>query len=143
MSALRLSLLALLAAVVLVGCSWFSRTFDFSFPAVGDIAALPVVVHDQSGIIVSVDDGPPVPERPIPAGIGTVDRNPNALVVFWTGGACDESVAITVSAPPNLDFMITTNRKPGGCDAIGIGRSLLIRLSEPLDMSRTSVSFDD
>jgi hypothetical protein len=140
MALARTGLLALV--LVVAGCSFLgSRTFGFSFPAEGNREALPVLVTDQTGSVVDVDEA--VNFRAIvDEGVATSNENPNAVVIHWIGGACDSSVAITATGNAVVDFAVVTSVKPIACDAIGIPRAVRVQLSQPPDMARISVRFD-
>ena len=140
---LRHALLSILAvAVLLVGCSLTARKFDLSFPAADNLAELPVVVTDETGLVGTIEivriDPPPV----LPRGFVTIAGHPNAVAVHWVGGACEASVAITVSGSDQLTFAVAITAGPGACDAMGIQRAVRIDLGRPVDVSRTSVTFD-
>lgn len=129
-------------AFLVAGCGFFgSRTFGFSFPAEGHRDALPVLLTDQTGAVVDMDAAVNF-QGIADEGIATINEDPNAVVIHWTGGACDASVAISATGNGVVDFAVVTTVKPGPCDAIGIGRGVLIRLAKPADMSRMSVRFD-
>jgi hypothetical protein len=134
----------LLTALILAGCSLFGgvRTFGFSFPAEGNMQALPVLLTDHSGSVVEIL-GAPGFEPLIDEGIATIPEDPNAVVAHWIGGFCDASVAITVHETSGfLDIIVATTRRPGDCEAIGIQRAVLIKLSSRADMSRIGIKFE-
>ena len=133
--------LAVLAAVAVIGCTVFSRQFAYTFPANGNIAELPVVLTDSTASVTFVGEAPAGFQPIVDDGFSTVPADPNAIVVHWLGGACDASVAITAEGSNSVDFVVTTATKPGGCDAIGIPRAVLIQLSRPADPSRLGVRF--
>ena len=101
-----------------------------------NIAELPVVLTDSTGSVSALGEAPAGFQPIVDDGFSTVGNNPNAIVVHWIGGACDASVAITADGTNVVDFTLTTTTKPGGCDAIGISRAVLIQLSRPVDPSR-------
>jgi hypothetical protein len=139
---MRALVIALVAATTLGGCTTFSRQFAYSFPANGNLPELPVVLTDATASVTSVGAAPAGFQPIVNDGFSTVANNPNAIVVHWLGGACDASIAITADGSNNVDFTVTTATKPGGCDAIGIPRAVLIQLSRPADPSRLGVRFD-
>ena len=135
--------MSILAVAVLLGsCSLTARKFDLTFPAVDNLAELPVVVTDETGLVGAVEvvriDPPPV----LPRGFVTIAERPNAVAVHWVGGACEASVAITVSGSDQLTFAVAITSGPGACDAIGIQRAVRIDLGRPVDTSKTTVTFD-
>ena len=140
---LRLAFVAIVAvAVLLAGCSFTARKFDFTFPAEGGRPELPVVLSDETGLVDVVGpvglDPPPV----FPEGMTTLEASPSALIAHWTGGECEESVAITVSGSDSLTIAVAIKNSPDACDAIGVRRQVLIQLTRPVDTSRTTVTFE-
>ena len=107
--------------------------FDVVFPAMGDIAALPVSVEDKTGLVLSVEA--------IPAGWSedVVGRHPDkadTLVIPWLGGMCDERVRVAVvPVGPEVHVGIHTNRAGGGCRLAGITRALSVGFDGPVDPS--------
>ena len=134
---------SLALAVLVVGCSLIGgRTFGFAFPAVENFGAVPVVLTDYSATIASVDEGPRDLAFLDDEGFLPVPEDPNAVVLHWLGGGCDESVAIEVRDTGRLSFAVTTTVRQGlNCDAIGIQRAVLVQLSRPVDPSRLDVRF--
>jgi hypothetical protein len=133
-----------LVAIALVGCSMFPRTFGFSFPAEGNIGALPVVLTDETGLVVDADAAPIGGPQPANSeGMRLPDGIPNAIIAHWIGGACDESVAIRATGSTGVTFSVKTTRKPGGCDGIGVPRQVLIHLAPNIDPRQASVRIDD
>ena len=133
----------LLALALLAGCSLVgARTFAFSFPAVENIGAVPVVLTDYSGTVADADEGPRDLAFLADEGFMPVPGDPNAVVLHWLGGGCDASVAIDVRDTGTLSFAVTTTVREGvGCDGIGIQRAVLVQLSRPVDPSRLDVRF--
>ncbi|HEX3265453.1 MAG TPA: hypothetical protein VHR16_07270 [Candidatus Limnocylindrales bacterium] len=117
-----------------------ARTFGYSFPDEAERGALPVLVTDHAGAVVSIDAAP-VGLRPIADdGFMPVPGAPNALVIHWTGGDCDSKVDIDVQGSGgDLNFSLATTVRPVPCDAVGVPRSILVTLAAPLDPSRTSL----
>jgi hypothetical protein len=64
------------------------------FPAMGDIAALPVVLHDGTGLVSGIG----LAMQAMEDGVRNPAGNQRLLVVSWLGGACDRSVSL-VSSP--------------------------------------------
>jgi hypothetical protein len=111
--------------------------FDVVFPAVGDIAALPVTIVDRTGRVVSVEPTAPG------AGGDVAERDParpNALVIPWTGGMCDLRADVAVvQVGPEIHVGIHTDRADGPCRLAGIVRTLSLGLNGPVDPSIVTV----
>ena len=140
---LRHTLVLILAvAALLATCSVTARKFDLTFPAADNLAELPVVVTDETGLVGAVEVVRIDPPQVLARGFVTIAGRPNAVAVHWVGGACEASVAITVSGSDQLTFAVATTSGPGTCDAIGIQRAVRIDLGRPVDTSKTTVTFD-
>ena len=138
---LRQATIAILGVLAVVGCSVFSRTFDFSIPAEGNRDALPVVLHDETGQVAALGEAPANAIPVLDNGLLTLRDNPNALVIHWTGGVCDTGALITATGSDQLTFTLKITTRPGECILIGVSRSVLVLLTHPVDMSRTSFRF--
>ena len=138
----RLGSLAMLALMV-GACSFLpGRQFSYTFPADGARAALPVVLTDTTGGVTGIEAAPPGFQPLIDEGMATIAENRNAVVIHWTGGACDELVAITTEGGSSVTFVVRTTVKPVECDAFAVSRAVLVLLSGPADMSRLGVRFE-
>jgi endonuclease/exonuclease/phosphatase (EEP) superfamily protein YafD len=106
------------------------RRFEETFPAQGDIKALPIVVTDRTGLIRSIELQPGnAPED----GISVMPARPSSLVVSWLGGMCDERVDVAFGTfGPSARVAVSTKRA-GGCLLAGIGRSVILNLDRPID----------
>ena len=134
---------AAVLAVAIGACSFLpGRQFGYTFPADGDRAALPVVLTDTTGNVVALDEAPAGFRPVIDPGIATAPQDPNAVVIHWTGGACDELVSITTEGAPSVTFVVTTTVKPIDCDAFAVSRAVLVQLAGRADMSRLGVRFE-
>lgn len=113
------------------------RRFDVVFPAVGDIAALPVTIVDRTGRVVSVE-----PTAPGAGGdVAERDRaRPNALLIPWTGGMCDLRADVAVvPVGREIHVGIHTDRADGPCRLAGIVRTLSLGFDGPVDQSIVTV----
>lgn len=120
--------LGVLLAFVLTGCEALASRFELHFPARGGIEALTVVVAGRVGIVRDVTNGPEAARD----GITAVPDRADQLVVAWVGGACDHRITLTLEAA--ADGYTITERTQGasGCLLIGVGRSVVLWLSQPL-----------
>jgi hypothetical protein len=106
---------------------------------------LPVEVRDVSGLVraVSADDaGVPI-EFVGRGGVANPPGRPDALAVGWTGGACDQRVDLAVSrgAEGRLHLELGTDVAPGACIDIGIPRSLVLVLAQPVPADEAILDF--
>jgi hypothetical protein len=133
-----------LAILAVVGCSTIplARTFSFLMPAEGNRDALPVMLRDETGQVAALGEAPANAIPVLDNGMLALRDNPNALVLHWTGGACDTGVLITATGSDELTFTLKISTRPGACILIGVARSVLVVLKHAVDMSRTSFSFE-
>lgn len=140
-----LVLACLLATLGIVGCGSTDepgpRVVDGVFPAQGDVAALPVRVSDPSGVIRAVsifaaDAGHD--------GVTQVPGRDDALYLQWMGGMCDRAAEVVVDRAGAILFVtISTKRDFGGCRLMGISRTLMLELNEPVDASTVAIKLLD
>lgn len=135
----------LLAPAALAACEGtklpVERTWQLTLPASGPAAALPVTVADETGnvkvAVVAEGDLPPVSGF---GGAALVDGDARRLLVGWTGGACDRAAEVRVtSSDGDLRVTVTTTVAPGGCDAVGIARGIVVDLAVRVDPSAVEV----
>jgi len=95
---------------------------------------LPLAVGDQTELVVGIepaDGDPAVGSEPL---IRTDPADPNAFIVTWIGGACDNDAAIAFR-PAGSGYALNLEVHPKiglGCTAIGILRAVRIRTSTPV-----------
>ncbi len=105
-----------------------------------------VAILDPSGVTIAareVQDNDPVVEMPDDgfAGRAWVAGQPgdaSSIRLGWTGGVCDHHVTVTVDS---LDSILIDGGMQPGCDAVGIGRELVLTFREPVDASIIDVSY--
>jgi len=121
-----------LAAAVLAACSAVLPGRQWTLQAMRpDTTVYPVVVRDTTGRIVDVKVDPP--------GLNLVPftnpgGQPNAVVVPWTGGACDARTEIDIAATATgLSLSVATRTEGRACILIGIEHRLVVTASEPID----------
>ena len=136
-------MLAIAAALLLATCSFLpGRQFAFGFPADGAVPELRGVLTDKTGNVVKVTTIQKVdPAPPIDRGMMTFADRPTSVMAHWIGGACDESIAIEVTPDGGATITVSTIVKPVACEGIGIPRYVMIELSAPPDLSRTTIRF--
>ena len=107
------------------------RDISPSNPA-GDLPML-VVLGDETGLVIGIEPGagelfdlnPSVQADP---------GDPNAFVVSWLGGMCDNDAALSFRPQQaGYSLALTVHEKLGlGCPAAGIYRSVRVRTSKPI-----------
>ena len=132
---------SLLLALALAGCSLLGpRTFTLTFPKFEDFAPLPVALTDVSGTVTAIDLQPSGPAAaPIANAVRPIEGRSNAVVLDWTGGACDEQVEVDVEVSGRTTFTLTTHHGLGGCFAVGVQRRLVVLFATPVDASTMTI----
>ena len=128
--------------LVLAGCvAGPPRTHSITFPALEDVAALPVVLDDRTGLVQRLEVGPAeLPGLVDDDGAIGLPGNPMAVAVRWLGGVCDKQANLSLEdRQGTLWLSITTDRDFGGCRLAGIFRPLILHFATPVDASRIHV----
>lgn len=133
---MRIFALAFLLAAVSTACqppagTLFRTTVvepDGSYP-------MPVVLGDQTGLVVSVEPAPGVnPDSHLP-NIQPDPTDPNALILSWGTGACDDESVVSFQRSATglrLDVEVRNGFSLGGCIGMLLFRGLRIRFSTPI-----------
>lgn len=105
---------------------------------------LPVALGDQTGLVTGIEPVVFKPGIAFGEGIGptiTADaKDPNVLVVTWTGGACDNRAVISF-VPAALRYRMTlrTDVAWGACMALGLFRAIRVTTSQPIPVGDIDV----
>ena len=95
---------------------------------------MPVVLGDQTGLVVSVEPALGVnPDQHLP-NIQPDPTDPNALILSWGTGACDDESVVSVKRSGTglrLDVEVRSGFNLG-CMGLLVFRGLRIRLSTPI-----------
>lgn len=128
---------ALLGAATVVACTAPSSSRQFS--AVLQVSAetppLPVVLSDETGQVTRVESGPIDPGGAYAELATRADpSDPNAFIVSWLGGACDNDASLTFKRSEGgyvLNVAIH-GKFVMGCTALGVARDVRIVTSSPI-----------
>src|SRR4051794_8053501 len=135
-ASLAVAVAAFAVAFLVAGCiPGGSKTFGLVLAGEEPgIAQLPVRVTDESGHLRDAGQevgflGGAKPD----ADTWNPPGRPDKVLVTWTGGGCDESAELTLRARGNgFSATVTTKVSAGACDAIGIGRSVMLTFDRPV-----------
>jgi len=135
-----------------------ARTFASEFSSIDgdpdgsiDIFKLPVALHDRTGLVTGFETRQPGPDdvsRFASSGEALAAPDaPEALLVGWLGGACEDSVEISVTgSESHLDVSVKANRSFSlfgyGCPSLGVPRRVLVGFLRPIDPTDVHVTFD-
>src|SRR5215203_2607504 len=129
------SLGSALVALLLAGCSLLPPPagIQLTIPAGQDVPALPVTVVDNAGV---VREAMPAEHPPGLSGETTVQAvagREDAVVLAWTGGACDDRAVITIEQKGDRYRATVESRSSAmSCSAVGVLRAVLLSLTQPL-----------
>lgn len=136
----HLVLVAVFAAVGVMACSGpdasrqFSAVLQFSAEAV----PLPVVLSDETGQVTRIESAPMDPASPYAGLTVRADPgDPNAFLVSWLGGTCDNDAALTFKRSADGYVLNVANHgKLGlGCTAAGVARDVRIVTATPIPVA--------
>jgi hypothetical protein len=129
---------SLLSAAAVAACSGgSSRQFSAVLQFSEEAAPLPAVLSDETGLATGFASAPMDPLADYAHAVARADpTDPNAFIISWLGGACDNDASLTfkrheegyllhVTVHGNVGF-------PGGCMMIGIPRDVRIVTSSPI-----------
>jgi hypothetical protein len=127
-------------AVVLAGClPPAGRLFRTDLPT-DSYHPLPVVLGDQTGLVMRIEPGPPVASVPDTAVRGD-PADPNAFVVTWLGGPCESDTALSLArSGARYALRLDVHQGFGSCPAVGIERNLYVRTSAPISADLIDLS---
>jgi hypothetical protein len=124
-SGVLVAALLVLGAVVPVG----SRPTVVLAPG-GGAPALSVTIDDQTGLVGSIGVGRPDGAK---EGIHADPVDPNRLVVTWLGGACDRATRFSLGRSDGVLILHRVDfESSGSCVLVGISRSIVIDMREPV-----------
>jgi hypothetical protein len=142
------SLLAL--ALAIAACSGGRGggppTFSGTFPAQPDIelGEMPVSLVDQTGFVTGLEVAAPTAGGSGTTGVSAVPGTADAVRVDWLGDGCDGHVTLVlIDAGNTYEVGIHIDPTPAGglvCPAVEVARAVTIKLREPIEPQRFSVS---
>jgi hypothetical protein len=104
-----------------------------------------VVLSDETRLVTGIEPGtmePGADDAELAARTDPID--PNAFIVSWLGGACDNDAALTFKqAEGGYLLNVAVHGKfgfPGGCPALGVPRDLRIITSTPIPVDSIVVA---
>ena len=105
---------------------------------------LPVTLGDRTGLVAGI--GPATFDQGDfrDAGVLADPNSPNAFILTWMGGMCDNDAAVVFSSiTSGYDLHLNVHEKlGGGCPAAGVLRGLRIATTSPIAMGAISISGD-
>jgi len=81
------------------------------------------------------------PSYSIELGVQADPADPNAIIANWLGGACDDDAALSFrTSGSGYALHLEVHAGFGGCSAVGILRSVRIKISKAVPLDSISVS---
>jgi hypothetical protein len=136
-------LAALIAASATVaGCSLLPPPagIQLTVPATADTRALPVTVVDHAGIVAGAAPGVPALGGSTGSAVRAIPGRVDQLSVDWIGGDCDDRTILTIdTAGSGYTLTVESQSSASGCNAVGIFRSVLLDMTEPVNPDDVAV----
>ena len=129
---------AALVVALVAGCSVLPPLpppagIQVTIPASESAKALPVTVVDHAGIVRAAASAARVNDDASDTTIHAVPGRDDAVLLTWIGGACDDRTIVTIDrAEPGFSVGLETQSSAGVCSAVGIFRTIVLELTEPV-----------
>ena len=99
-----------------------------------------MVLSDETGLVTGIESAPMDPSAEYSALAARADpTGPNAFIVSWLGGACDNDASLTFKRVEGTYVLnVAVHGKfgfPGGCTAVGIFRDVRVVTSSPIPVA--------
>jgi hypothetical protein len=135
-SAVRFRLASVsLIAVLLAACSLLPPPagIQVTIPATLDVRALPVTVVDHAGIVREAGPADRLDVVETDAIVQAIPGREDAVLLTWMGGACDDRAIVTIDRDGDrFTVAVDTQSSATACSAVGIFRTLMLTLIEPV-----------
>lgn len=106
----------------------------------GDLA-LQVSLYDATGLVTAIDPAQVDSSQFRDAGVLVDPADPNAFILTWLGGMCDNDVELALaSSGPSYDVRVAIHVKFGSCPGAGVFRAVRIATSKPLPIEAMTIS---
>ncbi|HEX5825530.1 MAG TPA: hypothetical protein VFY18_13810 [Candidatus Limnocylindrales bacterium] len=130
----------LVIAIVVAACALMpSHGLQATIPATATIAALPVSLDDETGLVLGIASPAPIDIQD--NHVAGVPGRPNALAIGWLGGACDHAVHFRLVRDGDRLWLDQRVDASDRCILVGISRSVVIELSVPVDPNSVVVGW--
>ena len=136
MAATLVIAVSLLSAAAVAACSGASsRQFSAVLQFSEETAPLPMVLSDETGLVTGIALAPMDPLANYAEAVARADStDPNAFIVSWLGGACDNDASVTFKRHEGGYLLHVTvhGNFLGGCTMNAIPRDVRIVTSSPI-----------
>jgi hypothetical protein len=134
---------AVLTGAVVAACSAPGRQFNAVLQVAAEVPPLPVLLSDETGLVTEIESAPGQPGGGDGNLVARADpTDPNAFIVSWLGGACDNDASLTFKQSEGVFLMnVAVHGKLSlGCPAVGISRDVRVATSSPIPLSSIVVA---
>ena len=139
---MRITTIAVAVALLATGCLGPSgRQFRTSLPEPGVAAPFPIVVGDETGLVVGIEPGPIDPWARIELAVHEDPTSQMAFIAVWMGGAIDDDAVLSFRrVGSGFALSLDAHRGLGNSTSEGIARSLRIVTTEPISVESITAS---
>ncbi len=141
--AMQALVLGLLLASVAGAClPPAGRQFQTTLSTPSGEYPLPVLLGDETDLVVAIEPAESDAFGGLEPVLQADPTDPNAFIVVWIGGACDNDAALSFrpSGPGYALHLEVHGKLVLGCTAAGIGRAVRIRASEAIRIGTITTS---
>jgi hypothetical protein len=133
---MRAAAIPLVLTLFATGCAGPAGTqYRTSLPEPGVAAPFPVVLGDQTELVVGIEPAEAMGFPPFELAVHEDPVNASAIIATWIGGACDDEAALTFRRDgPGFSLHLQVRRGWGACTMAGISRTLRILTSSPIPL---------
>lgn len=138
---MRVASIALAVTLLATGCGPAGRQFRTSLPEPGVAVPFPIVLGDETGLVVGIEPGPIDKWARIELAVHEDATNSNAIIAVWMGGAIDDDAVLSFRrVASGFALSLDVHQGFGGSTSEGISRSLRIVTTEPISVESITVS---
>jgi hypothetical protein len=134
---------AILTAAILAACGDSPGiVFRTTLSTPDGQVPLPVTLGDKTGLVVGIGPAQVDPVEFRDAGVLADPTDPNAFILTWLGGMCDNDAAVVFRPTASgYDLQLEVDEKLSlGCPAAGVLRALHVETSEPIPVGAVTIS---
>lgn len=132
---------SILAGILLVACQSAGTTFQVTLQTTSN-DPLPVSLTDQTALVTGISQATADITGSFEPRVRADPTEPRAVVLSWTGGACDVAATVTlIKQEGSYVIGLASHEKTGGgCPLLGVPRGIRIATSDPLPIDSIIVT---
>ena len=139
---MQLGTIALAVALLATGCLGpAGRQFRTALAEPGVAAPFPIVLGDETGLVLGIESGPVDPGARTELAVHEDPTDPLAFIAVWMGGAIDDDAVLSFRrVGSGFALRLDVHRGFGDSTSEGIARSLRILTTEPIPVESITAS---